>query len=150
MPLRARAQAALPISVGALARTPVDSGRPHRRSARRSVGSEAEPLRWDLATEEPRTYICDPEGVIAFRPEIAAGFRTEVVLANAARDSGYRGEELELWVSPSQAERWVYVRSPSGVERSPVPRTWRARDGRTVRRDSDLWPNPALTTRSDQ
>ena len=135
LPVRARTAAALPISVGPW------PGRPWTRAD----GTVVPPTEvsafdgpshcgWDMATylnlgwplgtlarsvTESHTYIRDPEGVIAFRPEIAAGFRADVVLPSDAFDSGYRSGEFELWVSPSQAERWVYVRSPSGAERWP-------------------------------
>ncbi len=79
---------------------------------------------WPLGTVaqgagESRTYVRDPEGVVSFRPEIASGFRANVRLPSDAVATGYRIDRLELWLSPAESDRWVYVKSPTGTERWP-------------------------------
>ena len=71
-----------------------------------------------------RQYLRDPNGVLA---ELSApgGFGRAALPADA-RDTGYRHGAYHLWVSMSDADRFVYVVGPGGVERWPratPPRT---------------------------
>lgn len=79
---------------------------------------------WPLGTVarsagDTRTYVRDPEGVVKFRPEIASGFRADVRLPSDAVATGYRSDTLELWLSPAESDRWMYVKSPTSTERWP-------------------------------
>jgi hypothetical protein len=64
-----------------------------------------------------RQYLRDPSGVLA---EFSApgGFGRAALPADA-RDTGYRHGAYRLWVSRSDADRFVYVVGPGGVERWP-------------------------------
>lgn len=56
---------------------------------------------------------------MSFRPKVASGFRAAVRLPSDAVATGYRSDRLELWLSPAESDRWVYVKSPAGTERWP-------------------------------
>ncbi len=64
-----------------------------------------------------RQYLRDPNGVLA---DLSApgGFGRASLPADA-RDTGYRHGAYRLWVSSSDADRFVYVAGPGGVERWP-------------------------------
>jgi hypothetical protein len=64
-----------------------------------------------------RQYLRDPNGVLA---ELSApgGFGRTALPADA-RDTGYRHGAYHLWVSRSDADRFVYVVGPDAVERWP-------------------------------
>ncbi len=64
-----------------------------------------------------RQYIRDPKGVVA--PELAKEFDADAILPEDARSTGFHREEWELWVSPSQGERYVYLVNDDDVERWP-------------------------------
>ena len=64
-----------------------------------------------------RQYLRDPNGVLA---ELSArGGFGRAALPTDARDTGYRHGAYHLWVSRSDADRFVYVVGPGGVERWP-------------------------------
>jgi hypothetical protein len=67
-----------------------------------------------------RQYVRDPDGAyrqVRFRSTFARG----VPLPPDARATGYHHGPYALWVSPSDADRHVYVQGPDGVERWPRP-----------------------------
>ena len=68
-------------------------------------------------TRGVRQYLRDPNGVLA---DLSApgGFGRAALPADA-RDTGYRHGAYRLWVSRSDADRFVYVAGPSRVERWP-------------------------------
>lgn len=77
---------------------------------------------WPPGTVAPdasrsRQYIRDPHGVVQgpFRDLLA----WDVQLPGDARATGYRLGAIELFVSPSDDDRWIYVVGPSVVERWP-------------------------------
>jgi hypothetical protein len=64
-----------------------------------------------------RQYLRDPNGVLA---ELSApGGFGRVALPADAHDTGYRHGAYHLWISRSDADRFVYVVGPGGVERWP-------------------------------
>ena len=64
-----------------------------------------------------RQYLRDPNEVLA---ELSApGGFGRAALPAEARDTGYRHGGYHLWVSSSDANRFVYVAGPGGVERWP-------------------------------
>jgi hypothetical protein len=63
-----------------------------------------------------RQYLRDPNGVLA---ALSAGGFGRAVLPTDARDSGYRHGPYHLWVSRSDADRFIYVVGPGRVERWP-------------------------------
>jgi hypothetical protein len=64
-----------------------------------------------------RQYLRDPNRVLA---ELSApGGFGRAALPTDARDTGYRHGPYQLWVSSSDADRFVYVAGPGGVERWP-------------------------------
>jgi hypothetical protein len=64
-----------------------------------------------------RLYLRDPNGVLGHL-SARGGFGRGWVPTDA-RDTGYRHGAYQLWVSSSDADRFVYVASPGGVERWP-------------------------------
>jgi len=64
-----------------------------------------------------RIYIRDPNGVIgtSFRELL----ELHATLPSDARSIGYRHGPLEVFVSPSDQDRAIYVVAPSGAERWP-------------------------------
>jgi hypothetical protein len=64
-----------------------------------------------------RQYLRDPNGVLAGF-SVPGGFGRAALPADA-RDTGYRHGAYQLWVSRSDADRFVYVVGPGGVERWP-------------------------------
>jgi hypothetical protein len=62
-----------------------------------------------------RQYLRDPNGVLADLS--APGGFGPAALPPDARDTGYRHGGYHLWVSRSDADRFVYVVGPGGVER---------------------------------
>jgi hypothetical protein len=62
-------------------------------------------------------YIRDPLGVIrgAYRELL----ERDVKLPADARPTGYRLGAIELYISPSDQDRWIYVVGPSSIERWP-------------------------------
>lgn len=78
-------------------------------------------LGWPLGTvsesaAEIRQFIRDPAGVmdVGLRDRLAR----HVTLPANARDTGYRHQELELWLSPSEPDA-AYLRVGGDVERWP-------------------------------
>ncbi|WP_217237817.1 hypothetical protein [Streptomyces sp. AC555_RSS877] len=67
--------------------------------------------------EDGRQYVRDP-GTVFDRDQLAAPYDGDVRLPEDARDTGYRLDERELWLTddPSRA----YVRTPDGVEAWPL------------------------------
>jgi hypothetical protein len=67
-----------------------------------------------------RQYVRDPHR--ALRQVIFLGeFADDVPLPPDARATGYHHGPYALWVSPSDADRHVYVQGPDGVERWARP-----------------------------
>jgi len=66
---------------------------------------------------QARQYIRDPRGVMrgSYRDQL----RRNVGLPDDARPTGYRLGAIELYLSPSDQDRWIYVVSPSDRERWP-------------------------------
>jgi hypothetical protein len=78
-------------------------------------------LGWPLGTVsqsavEIRQFIRDPDGVID--PRLRDRLARHVTLPADARDTGYRQQELELWLSPSEPDV-AYLRASEDVERWP-------------------------------
>jgi len=69
-----------------------------------------------IATQA-RQYIRDPRGVI--RDSYRDRLGRNVGLPEDARPTGYRLGAIELYLSPSDQESWIYVVSPSDQERWP-------------------------------
>jgi hypothetical protein len=67
-----------------------------------------------------RQYVRDPDGAYRQVP-MRSTFARGVPLPPDARATGYHHGPHALWVSPSQADRHVYVQGPDGVERWPRP-----------------------------
>jgi hypothetical protein len=63
-----------------------------------------------------RQYLRDPKEVLA---DLEAGGFGRASLPADARDTGYHHGAYRLWVSSSNADRFVYVAGPGGVERWP-------------------------------
>jgi hypothetical protein len=77
---------------------------------------------WPPGTVAPnasqaRQYIRDPRGVIQgpYRDLL----EREANLPSDARSTGYRLGAIELYVSPSDQDQWIYLGSASNVERWP-------------------------------
>lgn len=77
---------------------------------------------WPLGTvsttaAQARQYIRDPRGVLGHRyQELMA---RSVTLPSDAHPTGYRLGLIELYLSPSDQDQWIYVVSPSDRERWP-------------------------------
>jgi hypothetical protein len=67
-----------------------------------------------------RHYVRDPEGVFAAFP---AAFRGELdldaTLPEDSRRTGYRLDDVELWLGPDDGEDYAYLVRPENVERWP-------------------------------
>lgn len=77
---------------------------------------------WPPGTVAPdasgaRQYIRDPQGVIDGRYREL--LERDVKLPSDAKPTGHRLGAIELYVSPSDDDRWIYVAGPSNVERWP-------------------------------
>lgn len=66
---------------------------------------------------QARQYVRDPRGVMT-RSEHPK-FERDVRLPADAKPTGHRLGAIELHVSPSDDERWIYLVSPSDAERWP-------------------------------
>jgi hypothetical protein len=67
-----------------------------------------------------RQYVRDPHHAysqVPFRGE----FAQDAALPSDARATGYHHGRYALWVSPTDADRHVYIQGPDGVERWPRP-----------------------------
>src|SRR5687768_11555798 len=64
-----------------------------------------------------RLYIRDPYGVVDGRYQEL--LERDVKLPSDARPTGHRLGAIELYTSPSDDDRWIYVAGPSSVERWP-------------------------------
>jgi len=79
-------------------------------------------LGWPPGTVAPsgaqaRQYIRDPKGVIV--GPYHALFERNVRLPNDARPTEYHLGAIQLYFSPSDQDRWIYVVGPSDAERWP-------------------------------
>ena len=77
---------------------------------------------WPPGTVSPdasqsHQYIRDPRGVI--RGTYQDLLDRDVKLPADARATGYRLGAIELYLSPTDEDRWIYVAAPSSVERWP-------------------------------
>jgi hypothetical protein len=79
---------------------------------------------WPLGTRREnsagkREYVRDPEGL--FQRELLSTFDSSATLPADAEATGYHTNdgEAELWISPTQAGREVYVARGDSVERWP-------------------------------
>jgi hypothetical protein len=68
-------------------------------------------------SSQARQYIRDPHGVIEGVPR--EPFERDVKLPGDARATGHRLGAIEIYVSPSDSERWIYLVGPSDAERWP-------------------------------
>lgn len=66
---------------------------------------------------DARQYIRDPQRSI--RGTFKVPFERNVTLPSEARSTGYRLGAVELYLSPTDQDRWVYLVGPSDVERWP-------------------------------
>jgi hypothetical protein len=66
---------------------------------------------------QARQYIRDPQRVI--QVPRAQPLERDVRLPADARKTGFRLGAIELYVSPSDADEWIYVVGPSSAERWP-------------------------------
>lgn len=63
--------------------------------------------------KDSRLYARDPDGVLG--PEmLTADYRPDALLPVGARDTGYRYQDWELWLTAGKSK--AYVRTPHGVE----------------------------------
>jgi len=69
------------------------------------------------SASQARQYIRDPQGVT--HGPYQALLERNVKLPSDARPTGYRLGAIELYLSPSDQDRWIYVVGPSGAERWP-------------------------------
>ena len=67
-----------------------------------------------------RLYVRDPDGL--FPELLLAAFDEDSKLPRDARFTGYRRGDAELWLSPSQADRAIFVVQGDDVERWPRAR----------------------------
>lgn len=67
-----------------------------------------------------RQYVRDPDRHYRQAP-FRGRFARDVPLPPDARATGYHHGPYALWVSPSDADRHVYVQGPDGVERWARP-----------------------------
>ena len=77
---------------------------------------------WPPGTVAPdasrsRQYIRDPRGVVDGRFQEL--LERDVALPSDAKPTGHRLGAIELYTSPSDDDRWIYVVGPSNVERWP-------------------------------
>jgi hypothetical protein len=77
-------------------------------------------IAWPPGTTAPdsshsRQYVRDPRGVMLRVPP----FDRNVVLPPDAKPTGHRLGAIQLHVSPTDADRWIYVVGPSDAERWP-------------------------------
>jgi len=75
---------------------------------------------WPPGTVSPtasgaRLYVRDPNGVLGYRQLLVL----HATLPENARPTGYRYGSLELFLSPSDQDKAIYIVSRSGVERWP-------------------------------
>lgn len=80
---------------------------------------------WPLGTPRPtvagtRLYVRDPEGL--FPELLLAAFDADAELPPDARFTGFRRGEAELWLSPSEADRALFVVRGDKVEGWPRAR----------------------------
>jgi hypothetical protein len=66
---------------------------------------------------QARQYIRDPRGVV--KPVFAERFRGQATLPADARPTGHRFGAMEVFVSPSDQDEFIYIQSSSGTERWP-------------------------------
>ncbi len=76
---------------------------------------------WPLGTvaqtsAESRQFVRDPDGVLD--PVLRDALAVHVALPADATDTGYRNQELELWLSPSEPDA-AYLRVGDDAERWP-------------------------------
>lgn len=81
-------------------------------------------LGWPLGREatEPdasRTYIRDAEGL--FEEQLRVAFDEDVDLPPDAEYTGYHRDDVQLWISPEEAENAVYIVRGGRAERWPRP-----------------------------
>jgi hypothetical protein len=79
-------------------------------------------IAWPPGTVAPdasrsRQYVRDPQGVMLRAGQTS--FERNVTLPPDAKPTGHWLGVIELYFSPTDDERWIYVVSPSGAERWP-------------------------------
>jgi hypothetical protein len=67
-------------------------------------------------SEQARQYVRDPQGVIS---RLEGKLERNVTLPTDARPTGYRLGAIQLYLSASDQDRWIYIVSPSDAERWP-------------------------------
>jgi hypothetical protein len=80
---------------------------------------------WPLGTQHAtaagaRMYVRDPEGL--FPDLLLATFDAETELPHEARFTGYRRGDAELWISPAEAGRAIFIVRGDDAERWPRAR----------------------------
>lgn len=68
---------------------------------------------------QARQYVRDPRGVMTTQRADTPTFERNVRLPPDATPTGHRLGSIELYVSPSDNDRWIYLVSPSDAERWP-------------------------------
>ena len=76
------------------------------------------PLGTPIRPERRRTYVRDPEGL--FRRHLRSEFDPKTDLPRDAAATGYHTDDAELWVSPRDVDRAVYLVRGERVERWPL------------------------------
>lgn len=66
---------------------------------------------------QARIYIRDPNGVVS--PSYRQQLATHATLPRDARSTGYSYGSIQLYLSPSDQDKVIYVLGPGGVERWP-------------------------------
>jgi hypothetical protein len=82
-------------------------------------------LAWPVGHPQPtfagkRLYVRDADG--RFADNLESTFEDDATLPAEARFSGYRRDDAELWISPSEAHTEVYIVRGERVERWPRAR----------------------------
>ena len=77
---------------------------------------------WPLGTRAPnvgraRQYVRDPEG--KFAGHLRSRYDSDAELPRKARYTGYHLDDVELWISPSDSSKAVYLVYTDRVERWP-------------------------------
>lgn len=66
-----------------------------------------------------RQYIRDPKGALFHDRSFQARFIRNVTLPADAKPTGHRLGAIQLFVSPSEQDQWIYLVSPVDIEQWP-------------------------------
>ncbi|MFP3992675.1 hypothetical protein U9R90_35405 [Streptomyces sp. E11-3] len=67
---------------------------------------------------DAQTYVRDPSGTLTSDKLLTSAYEKDAPLPDDARDTGYRLDDWELWLSPDASR--AYVRTADGVEAWPT------------------------------